>query len=211
MDNFQLWNTYYVTNNTALGLLKTLRNAPESDKKKIQDSIIKQLSYLVYKRIRGYKNNYFYSDLIQEGRIGLLKAINEFDPIRGLNFFKFAIWHIQHRINMYMRTYKKVSQKEISKNVINEEKDQQVMNPHELFEKYEIIRTLRNVIHSLPKIESDIMKMRYGLYDSPMCTFRQIGEVFSVSKQYVQQVESQVMNRLKTNDDILKFCGSKEW
>ncbi len=38
-------------------------------------------------------------DLVQEGNLGLLKAVNRFDPERGLRFSTFAVWWIRHHIN----------------------------------------------------------------------------------------------------------------
>jgi RNA polymerase primary sigma factor len=38
------------------------------------------------------------TDLISEGNIGLIKAIDKFDPERGLRFISFARWWIRHYI-----------------------------------------------------------------------------------------------------------------
>jgi len=42
-------------------------------------------------------------DLIQEGMIGLLKAIDKFDPYRGLKFSTFATYKIYSEISHYLR------------------------------------------------------------------------------------------------------------
>jgi len=81
------WNSYYVNNDSVLELIEKYSGLSSDGKKKIQEKIVKLLAYLVFKRIRGYKNKPYYDDLLQEGKIGLIKAIEDFDISRGLNFF----------------------------------------------------------------------------------------------------------------------------
>ena len=41
-------------------------------------------------------------DLIQEGNIGLMKAVKRFDPSRGVRLFSFAIYWIKAEINEFV-------------------------------------------------------------------------------------------------------------
>ena len=51
-------------------------------------------------RFSGY--SFRREDLIQEGNIGLLKAIKRFDPDRGVRFISFAVHSIKSEINEYI-------------------------------------------------------------------------------------------------------------
>ncbi len=45
------------------------------------------------------------SDLIQEGNMGLLKAVDRFDHTRGVRFCTYAVWWIRHRISRAIANY----------------------------------------------------------------------------------------------------------
>src|ERR671933_92767 len=50
----------------------------------------------VAKRYRGY--GLPFEDLIQEGNIGLMKAVEKFDPDRGFRFYAYATWLIRQAV-----------------------------------------------------------------------------------------------------------------
>jgi RNA polymerase sigma factor (sigma-70 family) len=207
MDNLSseaAWKSYYVTNDQVLALIRMWKEASPTHKSKIQGIIIERLSYLIYSRIKGYKTRSFYSDLIQEGRIGLLKAIQDFDMERGLNFFKFSLWHIKNRVRYYVNSQKRFErgmrgyEKELNESI-------DVPNPYEYYEEIEGKKVLEDVLHKLPELESKVVRMRFGMGGLKRHTLQQIGDIFSVSRQYVQQVESRAISKLKKNRQIKEF------
>jgi RNA polymerase sigma factor (sigma-70 family) len=195
------WKGYYMYNDEALALIKTWREAEPKYKNKIQYELVRRLSYMVQSKIKVHKNRPFYTDLLQEGKLGLIKALEDFDPLRGLNFFKFASWHIQSRINSHIKWYKR-NNREIQKcfeSILPES-----INPHEHYEKKEGDRILLNAIDKLPEIDKQIILMHYGMCGS-YHTLEQIGNIFSLSKERIRQIEVRAMSKLRRNREILNF------
>ena len=72
--------------------------ATNGDKKAKEKLIDSNLRFVV-KIAKKYRNNGLsFSDLISEGNIGLMLAVDKFDPSKGFRFISYAVWWIKQTI-----------------------------------------------------------------------------------------------------------------
>lgn len=74
-------------------------------RQKLAQSNLRLVVYIAKKQ-KGH--NIPLEDLIQEGNLGLLKAIDRFDWTRGFRFSTYATWWIKQAISQYVLTRKKI-------------------------------------------------------------------------------------------------------
>ncbi len=76
-------------------LFTQYRNGDENAKQKLVQSNLK----LVMKIARSYATSDFpYLDVVQEGNLGLMKAVDKFDHTKGFRFSTYAVWWIKQAI-----------------------------------------------------------------------------------------------------------------
>ena len=197
MGTVKEWDGYYVENYEILNLIDAWNNADKDNRIKIQAEIIRKLTYMVQSRIKCYKNTTFYEDLLQEGRLAIIKALHDFDIERGQNFFMFLGWHISNYVNRYKRWLKRSGH-----HICPQEQNIFAESAQDQYLKKEIGKTLIKMISKLPKIDRQVLFMHYGINGYGKHTYEQIGILFSLSKQRIQQIECRAITRLQRFNDI---------
>ena len=93
-------NIPILTTEEEVNLAKNLNSS--NDLKSAKKLIMHNLRYVVYiaKSYSGYGLNL--SDLIQEGNIGLMKAVKKYDPEKNLKLITFAIYSIKSEIHEFV-------------------------------------------------------------------------------------------------------------
>lgn len=82
-------------------LFTLLKNGNEDEKKYARSKIIVSNQRFVVAIAKKFGTNDNILDLISEGNIGLMEAIDKFDLTKGVKFSTFAVWYIRRAINMY--------------------------------------------------------------------------------------------------------------
>jgi len=70
-------------------------------------------------------------------------------------------------------------------------------SPEDHVEKSMLRDDLENVINSLSPRERDVVRMRYGLDDGRIKTLEEIGQIFSVTRERVRQIEAKAIRKLR--------------
>lgn len=104
-------------------VLYAKRYRDHKDMEAAQYLVLSNLRFVVYVA-KGYKNYGLpLSDIIQEGNLGLMKAVNKFDPDQGVRFISYAVYWIDCYINEYtiknMRIVRSITNKNRRKLLFN--------------------------------------------------------------------------------------------
>lgn len=149
-------------------------------------------------------------DLISIGTIGLIKAINTFNPVKNIKLATYASRCIENEILMYLRRNSK-TRLEVSideplnvdwdgnelllSDILGTEEDTIYKDMETEAEKNMLIRA----VGRLSVRERRIVNMRFGLGtpDGEEMTQKEVADVLGISQSYISRLEKKIMIRLK--------------
>lgn len=183
--------------------IKNVKKDNPARAKKMEDELIVSLAYLVHSVIYKYKRFDNYDDLYQEGMIGLIKAVQQYNSDTSFHFTRYAMWWVKARI---VRSIKKLSlitvsgdehmryfiQYDIKENDMIDDND-----PEKNAILTEEIDSLHNIISALPEKHQQIIKMRYGLNNSKEHNLQDLGDKLDMTREGIRQLEHRIINKLK--------------
>lgn len=149
-------------------------------------------------------------DLISIGTIGLIKAINTFNPTKKIKLATYASRCIENEILMYLRRNSKTKMEVSIDEPLNVDWDGNELLLSDILgtEEDTIYKDLENeaerkllnrAIGRLSGRERAIIKMRFGLGtpDGEEKTQKEVADMLGISQSYISRLEKKIMKRLK--------------
>lgn len=186
------------------------------DKKAKNILVERNLRLVAHVTKKYYASDTDSDELISVGTVGLIKAINSFDPKKAVKLSTYAARCIDNEILMYFRNKKKTMLDISFDEPIETDSEG---NPLTLID---IIALEDNTLDSIllknntqklyrfieeikDEREKTIIILRYGLNGEKPLTQNEIAKLFGISRSYVSRIETKCLRRLKR-----KFEGSPD-
>ena len=94
-----------MTDDKEVEMFKLFKNGNKKEQEYARNYIISCNQRFVVAMAKRYATNENILDLINEGNIGLMEAMNDFDITKGYKFTTWAVWYIRRAINQYCINY----------------------------------------------------------------------------------------------------------
>lgn len=152
-----------------------------------------------------------YADLIAEGNIGLMKAIDKFDYTKGFKTISYSVWWIKQTILEALNKRnlihgddsdlnKEVKENEYQEEIINNNYNEKYIDDSEFSEikLAEELKAISILLDCLNEREKTIIKYYYGLENEDELTLEEIGKKFNLTKERIRQIKESALKKLRT-------------
>ena len=199
----------YIGGNDVLPEEEDLVGKLSTEGEKVRNILIERNLRLVVYIARKFENTgVAIEDLISVGTIGLIKAVNTFNPEKKIKLATYASRCIENEILMYLRRNTKVKA-EVSfyeplnidwdgnelllSDILGTENDTVYNLIEDEVDKQLLFLALKN----LNDREKEIVKLRFGLSGKPEKTQKEVADILGISQSYISRLEKKIINRLK--------------
>ena len=184
-----------------------LTRMPEEGDRVRRTLIERNLRLVVFIARKFENTGVMLEDLISIGTIGLIKAVNTFDPDKKIKLATYASRCIENEVLMFLRRHSR-TKLEVSldeplrtdwdgnelllSDVLGTEADMVSRGMEEDAEKQMLFAALKR----LSPREQEIMTLRYGLSGRGEMTQKEVADVLGISQSYISRLEKRILQRL---------------
>ena len=193
--DFESFSTFYQYSNLTKEREKELFEKLDEE---ARDEIIKshlKLVLMISKRYSFVKNG-LQKDIIHEGVVGLIKAIDRFDPDFGCRFSTIARFYIQNGIRSFLRELDPFLYVELDVDISDGERFRQKQISD--IDKSFVLEKVYDLIEDIDDIDKKILILRYDENK----TWRQIGESIGMCHEAVRKRHQKTILRIRDSFDV---------
>ena len=166
------------------------------------------LRLVVYIAKRFENTGIYIEDLVSIGTIGLIKAINTFNPTKNIKLATYASRCIENEILMYIRKHSNERAEISFDEPLNTDWDGNELLLSDILssdddrisfeiEQYEERQRVRRAVYGLDEREREIIELRYGLNGKRELTQKEVADKLGISQSYISRLEKKIIARLK--------------
>ena len=166
------------------------------------------LRLVVYIAKRFESKKVLIEDLISIGSMGLIKGVQTFKLDKKIKLATYASRCIENEILMFLRKIGK-SKVEISLDeTLNVDIDGNELllsdilgtDEDELYDKAiksERLKIMYEYVNKLNQREKNIITLRFGLFNTPEMTQKEVADYLGISQSYISRLEKKIIDKLK--------------
>ena len=151
-----------------------------------------------------------YSDLIAEGNLGLIKALDKFDYEKGYKTISYSVWWIRQNILEALKKRNIIDGDEIIPSENFDEENNIDEDDNVTLEKYidnfnfdalqqnDESSVVKSLIETLTEREWKVISDYYGFGSKDEMTLEEIGKEMGLTKERIRQIKEGALKKLRT-------------
>ena len=189
--------------------LAYMRKMADNDASARSTLIERNLRLVVYIARKFENTGIGIEDLISIGTIGLIKAVNSFDPSKNIKLATYASRCIENEILMVLRRTSRLKLEVSFDEPLNTDWDgNELLLSDILGTEPDLVsrdldhdvekQMLAAAVNTLSERERKIVHMRYGLGGGSEHTQKEVADMMGISQSYISRLEKRIIGKLRT-------------
>lgn len=185
--------------------LMRMKNGDQNARNILVEHNLRLVAHII-KKYYGKQNEQ--DDLVSIGTIGLIKAVDTFNPDKNIRLSSYASRCIENEILMHFRAAKKTAQDISLNETIDTDKDGNpltlldimAVDDHildDLDKKLNMQKLGKFISEELTEREKTIIVLRYGLDGKEPMTQKNVAKLLNISRSYVSRIETRALKQLR--------------